>query len=112
MEIVYTPEVCNDPESGITGHLKIKVPSLIARYDYMEKAGMDIGMDGNVKGGNLIKAIKYLVGVSKDHLTEVKLSVKGRDLSSYDDLLYDADGQNILQDIAMKLMSGFAPGNA
>lgn len=111
MEIVYEPDVCKDPESGVSGHLKVKVPSLLARYEYMDKAGMQIDMKGEVKGGNLIKAVKYLVGVAKDHLVEIKIKTKEREISTYDDLLYDGIGQGVLQEVAMKLMSGFAPGN-
>ena len=111
-EIEYKPELCSKPESGVTGHIKVKVPSLDAKYEYMEKAGMEIGMDGEVKpGGNLIKAVRFLVGAAKDHIVEVKLKTKEGDLSSYDEMMYDSSGQDILQEVALKLMHGFGPGN-
>lgn len=111
MEITYIPEVCQQDGGKVSGELKIKVPSLLARYDYMEKAGVQITMDGEVKGGNLINAIKYLVGVAKEHITEVKIKSGDKDLKSYDCLMYDPGGQAVLQEIATNLMKGFGPGN-
>jgi len=113
MQITYIPDVCSEKDSGVTGSIEVKVPSLLTRYEYMDKAGMQIDMSGEVKGGNLIKAVKYLVGVAKDHVVSVDIkTADAKHLKSYDDLMFDPTGQGVLQDVAMKLMSGFAPGNA
>lgn len=112
MELVYNPKVCKVPDAKVTGSVTLKVPSVIQKYDYMDKCGIDVNTEGEVDMAkmNTIRFIKTLVELSEDHYVKIDLKKKsGESVDSWDKLIHDHDCEPIVNEVATALISGFQP---
>jgi len=113
MELEYTPKACQGNDAKVLGSITLKIPSVIQKYDYMDKCGIDVNAEGEVDMAklNTIRFIKTLVELSEDHYVKIDLKKKvgGAQVTSWDELIHDPDCEPIVNEIATALISGFRP---
>ena len=113
MELEYTPKATQVEGAKVTGTIKVKLPSVIEKYDYMDKCGIDVSAEGEVDMAkmNTIRFIKTLVELSEDHYAEIKLKKVdgGAAVTTWDDLIHDPDCEPIVNEVATALIGGFKP---
>jgi len=112
MDLVYKPRACQEAEAKVTGQLTIRVPSVVQKYDYMDKCGIEVGIDGQVDMAkmNTIRFIKTLIELSEDHYVAIDLKkVNGATVTTWDELIHDPDCEPVVNEVATALISGFRP---
>jgi hypothetical protein len=110
MELEYVPKACKVTGAKVTGKLKIKLPSVIQKYEYMDKCGIEVDGNGEVNTlkMNSLKFIKTLIEISKDHYVDIDLKkVDGAKITSWDEMIYDPDCEPVINEVATALVSGF-----
>ena len=113
MDLVYKPKACQGDDAKVIGQLTIRVPSVVQKYDYMDKCGIEVGMDGQVDMAkmNTIRFIKTLIELSEDHYVSIELKKKvgGATVTTWDELIHDPDCEPVVNEVATALISGFRP---
>lgn len=111
MEVSYSPVGEDGKDLGFSGSVTLRVPAIDERYDYFNQIGVQIDDDGKVNFNTQesLKKMPAILRLSYGHYKAVDLTRKsdGKKFSSLDELKYDMSCQEVLINVAMKLISGF-----
>ena len=110
-EVVYTPKACSKEGAVVNGSVKIKIPSLVERYEYISQVGFKTNSDGTLDNNlESLKSVAQMVKLSQPHYVSVDIKkTDGTELKSYDDLVNDPDCDEIVIEVAGMLLNGFRP---
>lgn len=113
MEVNYTPKSCQEAGAKVTGTLTLKVPSVIQKYDYMDKCGIEVSAENaevDIAKLNTLRFLRTLVELSEDHYVKIDLKKKsGEAVGTWEQLIHDPDCAPIVNEVATALISGFQP---
>jgi len=113
MELEYTPKACQGDDATLSGSVTIKLPSVIQKYDYIDKCGLNVSAEGevNMASLNTIRFIKTLIELSEDHYVKIDLKKKsnGASVTTWDDLIHDPECAPVANEVATALIGGFRP---
>ena len=113
MDLEYTPKACVGADAKVSGSVTVKVPSVIQKYDYMDKCGIDVNSEGEVdmKKMNTIRFIKTLIELSEDHYVKIDLTKKvgAGKVTTWDEMIHEPDCELVVNEVATALISGFKP---
>lgn len=108
-EVVYTPKACSKEGAIVSGSVKIRIPNLVERYEYISQVGFKAGADGAIENNlESLKSIAQMVKLSQPHYVSVDIKKSdGTEVKSYDDLITDPDCDEIVIEVAGMLLNGF-----
>jgi hypothetical protein len=123
-EIKFEPSACRPRqvpgESGVMievppslkGHVVLIAPSFDQRFEYIEQAGFELNLKGEVEASmRQMPAVRRMVKLVRPHFKAVELEAcdDGTKFQSVDDLEMDARADGVLIEIAMQFLHGFKP---
>lgn len=110
MEIEFVPTMVK--EGKLTGSVKLRIPTIEERLDYMEVVGFGSkSVDGEIsqETQGLSATKRLLKPLQEKHLIEVSLMNGDEKFSSYDDLQYSEAGMAVIIECCAQLLTGFKP---
>ncbi len=113
--VSFTPKACQGEGATFEGTVSLRLPTFDEKYEYLEKMEVEVDEEGKVelKKGSNLKKVRQMVAMSSGHYVAVALKKKasGEEFKSFADLSVDADAEEILIEIGLKVISGFNVGN-
>jgi hypothetical protein len=110
---VFTPALCQQPESDYEGTIEFRPPLIEERFSYFDLASLNVDEKGQVevKPKEGLKLVRVLAPEVKKHIVKIDIKRKsdGEKLETYDDLAQDPDCMQIIIDMCMMLLQGFKP---
>lgn len=110
-EVEYEPKACSKEGSEIKGKVKIRVPNMIERYEYIAQVGFKANGAGELEANSeSLRSIAQMVKMSESHYVSVDLKkLDGTEIKSYAAMLDDPDCDEIMIEVAGMLLNGFKP---
>jgi hypothetical protein len=97
--------------SGMSGVIVLKKPTIVERFDYMERCGFDLDGQGQMQAaGNKLKTTIKLVELSLPHYVSVAIKKDdGTEIGSVEEMMTDGDFDRLLCEVGGLLLNGFRP---
>lgn len=110
-EVIYEPKACSKEGSLVKGNVKIRVPNMIERYEYISQVGFKANQDGQLENSSdNLRSIAQMVKLSQPHYLEVNLKHNdGSSIKSFDEMLDNPDCDEIMIEISGMILNGFRP---
>jgi len=104
-EVIQKQEEKDNPFEGT---VILKVPKYTERLQFMKTCNFGSKVEDGVNYDSMIEMIK----IAKDHITKVELKRKedGQEFTTVDDLEYDSEGSEILNELGTKILGGVKLG--
>lgn len=104
-------EAGEDVRQKAFGVVHIKRPTIVQRFEYIEKAGFNFTDTGEVEtNGSRLTALVRLAGLAVPHLIHIDLKTEdGDDVKDSDEFLTNPDCQEICLKMAELILKGFKP---
>lgn len=116
-ELKFIPQAAQGDGKILEGHVVLKKPSFIERYEALEIAGFDAEAKSENQGaigvvGSKLKALRLLVQESKKFYVSVDLKVveTGEEIKTVDEMFTCPECDSVLIEVAKNIMTGFSVG--
>lgn len=99
----------NEKQNLVFGSLTIRKPNYLERMEYIDECGFDVTEKGEVQSGmKKFKLMTKMVKLTLPHVEKVELEKPdGSKICSVEEMINDADCDEILADLAGLMINGF-----
>ncbi len=109
----YKPQLQKDDKPVFSGEVVIQLPRYAERMMLLKSINFKASGDGKVDfAGDQIDSLVRMIGIAEKHVLSVNVTrvEDGYEFKSIEDLEYDKDGSELINEIANVVISGVKMG--
>jgi hypothetical protein len=109
--IYQVPAELNGVPTGMTGVIHVRKPTIVEKFEYLERCGFEVGEDGQMRSvGTKLRASIEMVKIALPHIEKVDITkANGEKIESPEHLEVEGECEAICFEISGLMLNGFKP---